>query len=74
MNLGVENKMFNEIWQLRKKYHTPNMTDEQVTKMLEEATVIHRRYGETKMCHDLLWAVMNEFDRTYKHLLQKEAV
>ena len=71
-DIPSETNMWGEIFNLRKKYYHPNLTDEQCTALLEEATAIHRKYGETKFCHDLIWSVLSEYDRVYHELRIKE--
>ena len=61
-----ENRMFVEIWEFRKKFYRAENTPEYFDAVRQEAERISAA-NQNRLCHDLLWAVMEDFERRGKH-------
>lgn len=60
-----ENRMFVEIWEFRKKYYKAENTETYMNTVKTDATQIYKKYP-TQLCHDLLWAVIDDCERRAK--------
>lgn len=58
--------MFTESWKFFKKYSDVQETDEYWSGVVEESTVISKKYGECKLIVSLLLASLGELERIYK--------
>lgn len=61
-DISEENRMFVEIWEFRKRFYRAENTPEYFDAVRREAERIYAAH-QTRLCHDLLWAVMEDFER-----------
>lgn len=65
-DIPEENRMFVEIWEFRKRFYRAENTPEYFDAVRHEAERIYAAH-KNQLCHDLLWAVMEDFERRGKH-------
>lgn len=65
-DIPEENRMFVKIWEFRKKFYRAEPDPEYFDTVRREAERIYAAY-QNRLCHDLLWAVMEDFERRGKH-------
>lgn len=61
-----ENRMFVEIWEFRKKFYRAEPDPEYFDTVRREAERIYAAH-QNRLCQDLLWAVMEDFERRGNH-------
>lgn len=60
--IPLEQKMFQAIWELEKKYYKAQNTNEYFEALRIDADQILQKYP-TKKCYDLVWAIIHECER-----------
>lgn len=65
-DIPEENRMLVEIWEFRKRFYRVENTPEYFDAVRREAERIYAAH-QNRLCHDLLWAVMEDFERRGKH-------
>lgn len=58
--------MFNDIWNLYKKYAVRKLSDEEIDDFTKEASQIHARY-KYPFVKEVVLAVIGEVERSVKH-------
>lgn len=65
-DIPEENRMFVEIWEFRKRFYRAENTPEYFDTVRQEAERIYAAH-QNRLCQDLLWAVMEDFERRGNH-------
>ena len=55
--------IFTDVWKLYKKYADVRTDDEYWEKVVNESDEIAKKYGNGRLCRDLILAVIAEFER-----------
>ena len=66
-DIPEENRMFVEIWEFRKRFYRAEPASEYFDAVRKDAERIYAAY-RNRLCHDLLWAVMEDFKRKGKKI------
>lgn len=55
--------LFSDVWQLYKNNYVPDRTEEYWRRVWEQAAIISEKYHKSELCHELILAVIADFER-----------
>ena len=61
-----EQKFFTELWNLRKKYYTPEDNDDYWSSMVNEFTELRVKYEKVSISYKMILIVMDDLEMRYK--------
>ena len=61
-----EQKFFTELWNLRKKYYTPEDNDDYWSSMVNEFTELRDKYDKISISYKMILIVMDDLEMRYK--------
>lgn len=61
-----EQKFFTDLWNLRKKYYTPEDNDDYWSSMVNEFTELRDKYDKISISYKMILIVMDDLEMRYK--------
>lgn len=61
-----EQKFFTDLWNLRKKYYTPEDNDDYWDSMVNEFTELRDKYDKISISYKIILIVMDDLEMRYK--------
>ena len=61
-----EQKFFTDLWNLRKKYHTPEDNDDYWSSMINEFTELRVKYEKVSISYKMILLIMDDLEMRYK--------
>lgn len=70
MNYTDASRMFGDIWQLYKTYAGQQLSEGEMAAFVDETSRLHDKYTRSKLCLDMILAIVGEVERTDKWFKQ----
>ena len=61
-----EQKFFTELWNLRKKYYTPEDNDDYWSSMINEFTELRVKYEKVSISYKMILLIIDDLEMRYK--------
>ena len=61
-----EQKFFTDLWNLRKKYYTPEDSDDYWSSMINEFTELRVKYEKVSISYKMILLIIDDLEMRYK--------
>lgn len=53
-------RLFSDCWDLYRRYYNKELSDDVCDKLIDEMSVLHKKYGKQRMAKEMLLAIISE--------------